>query len=216
MSIYTRYESSVRSYCRDYATTFDNAKGDYLYSNGNIYLDFLSGCGSLNYGHNPDVVKDKLIEYINKNGITHSMDCHTVAKENFIRTFVETILQPRKLDYKLQFPGPTGTNAVEAAVKLARKVTGRTTVVSFTNGFHGCTMGALALTGSESHRAAVTPLLSGVQRHYYDGYFGTGVNTAEMLQRSLNDPSSGFDKPAAIIVETVQGEGGLIRLLQNG
>lgn len=203
-------ESQVRSYCRQYPQRFDSASGAMLRTTSNKqYLDFLCGCGSLNYGHNNPFLKQKLIEYIERDGLTMGLDLEFDAKANFLRALSEIILAPRKLEYKAQFPGPTGTNAVEAAIKLARKVTGRTSVIAFTNAFHGCSLGSLALTGSHHHRAASIPLLSNVTRWAYDGYFGSFVDTAHMLERLLADPSSGFDPPAAIIVELIQGEGGL-------
>jgi len=203
-------ESSVRSYCRAFPEQFVSAKGAYLIgSNGKSYLDFLSGCGSLNYGHNNEKLKKKLIEYVECGGLVMSMDMYTEAKSQFLEAFTNLILKPRNLSYKLQFPGPTGANAVEAAIKLARKVTGRTNVVAFTNGFHGCSLGALSLTGSSHHRSTSVPLLNQVTRMPYDGYFGEGVEAAQLLEQMLKDPSSGVDAPAAIIFETVQGEGGL-------
>jgi diaminobutyrate-2-oxoglutarate transaminase len=107
------------------------------------------------------------------------------------------------------FTGPTGTNAVEAALKLARKTTGRQHVIAFTNGFHGMTLGALACTGNAGKRGGAGVPLQHVSHEPFDGYFGPDVDTAELLEQRLNDPSSGLDAPAAILVETVQGEGGL-------
>jgi diaminobutyrate-2-oxoglutarate transaminase len=109
----------------------------------------------------------------------------------------------------VQFTGPTGTNAVEAALKLARKVTGRRNVVAFTNGFHGVSQGALAATGNAHHRMAPALSLPDVTRLPYDGYLGAELDTAQLLERLLTDPSSGVDAPAAVLLETVQGEGGL-------
>jgi diaminobutyrate-2-oxoglutarate transaminase len=96
----------------------------------------------------------------------------TVAKEDFLDTFYDVVLNPRSMKYRVQFPGPTGTNAVEAAIKLARKYTGRTNVIAFTNGFHGCTLGALSLTANQHKRGSVSKVTSGVTRWMYDGYFG--------------------------------------------
>jgi len=203
-------ESEVRSYCRNFPVLFDRALGVYLYDSvGNRFLDFLSGCGSLNYGHNNPALKDALLAYLADDGVTMSMDMRTTVKERFIEFFHAIILEPRGFSYKLQFPGPTGTNAIEAAVKLARKVTGRSNVICFTNGFHGCTLGALALTGSAHHRSSSHGHLHNVTRMPYDGYFDDGVDTSDMLETMLDDPSSGVDAPAAIIFEVVQGEGGL-------
>jgi len=146
-------ESEVRSYCRAYPVMFEKAKGSYLIdNNGKMYLDFLCGAGSLNYGHNNPILKNEIIEYLNQDGITHSLDLATESKEDFLNAFFKNILSPRNLNYKVQFTGPTGTNAVEAALKIARKVTGRTKIISFTNGFHGVTLGAVAATGNGHHR----------------------------------------------------------------
>nr|WP_309402592.1 diaminobutyrate--2-oxoglutarate transaminase [Aminobacter niigataensis]WMD00316.1 diaminobutyrate--2-oxoglutarate transaminase [Aminobacter niigataensis] len=207
---FERVESRVRSYSRNFPRLFDKAVGATLYDTaGNTYLDFLSGCSSLNYGHNDPDLKRALVEYLSANGITHGLDMFTDAKQRFLASFERIVLKPRAMDHRLQFTGPTGANAVEAAIKLARKVTGRHNVVAFTNGFHGVTMGALAATGNSKHRAGAGTPLSGVTRAAFEGYFGPDIDTAKMLERQLTDPSSGIDAPAAIIVETVQGEGGL-------
>lgn len=209
-NIFERRESSVRSYCRSFPTVFRKARGSRLIDGeGREYIDFLSGCSSLNYGHNHPELKLALMEYISSDGIAHGLDMHTDAKARFLEAFERRILKPRGLEYRAMFPGPTGANAVEAALKIARKVTGRTNVIAFTNGFHGMTLGALAATGNSGKRGGAGVPLSGVSHEPYDGYFGPDTDTADQLERRLADPSSGLDKPAAIIVETVQGEGGL-------
>ncbi len=203
-------ESNVQSYARSFPVIFDRAEGAYLFDDrGNRYIDFLAGAGSLNYGHNNVHLRQRLIEYISGCGVTHSLDMHTSAKEAFLSTFNELILAPRGLDYVVQFTGPTGTNAVEAALKLARNITGRHNVVAFTNGFHGVSLGAMAATGNSHHRGAAGLPLTGVTHMPYCNYFGDELDTITYLERMLDDPSSGIDKPAAVIVETVQGEGGL-------
>ena len=153
--------------------------------------------------------KEKLLDYIHNDGITHGLDLHTKAKAEFLETFNEKILKPRGLSYVLQFTGPTGTNAVEAALKLARNVTGRENIIAFTNGFHGVSLGALAATGNSHHRGAAGVSLNGVSRMPYDGYLGDDMDTIAYLDKVLSDSSSGIDLPAAVIVETVQGEGGI-------
>ena len=210
MKIFDEIESEVQSYARSFPRVFDKAIGEYLYDEeGTEYLDFLAGAGTLNYGHNNPVFREKLLEYIHHDGITHGLDLHTKAKEEFLETFNEKILKPRDLDYVLQFTGPTGTNAVEAALKLARNVTGRENVIAFTNGFHGVSLGALAATGNSHHRGAAGVSLNGVSRMPYDGYLGDDIDTIAYLDKVLSDSSSGIDLPAAVIVETVQGEGGI-------
>jgi len=209
-AIYERRESQVRSYARAMPREFASAQGPWIHdSNGGRYLDFLAGCSSLNYGHNHPVLKAALLEYIESNGITHGLDMHTQAKTEFLDTFENVILKPRGLDYRAMFTGPTGTNAVEAAIKLARKVTGRETVIAFTNGFHGMTLGALACTGNAGKRSGAGVPLNHVAHEPFAGYYGADVDTADQLEQRLSDPSSGLDEPAAILVETVQGEGGL-------
>ncbi|MGE3143174.1 MAG: aminotransferase class III-fold pyridoxal phosphate-dependent enzyme, partial [Hyphomonadaceae bacterium] len=209
-SVFERMESRVRSYARSFPAVFDRAQGPFMYDKaGRAYLDFLSGCATLNYGHNHPALKQALIDYVAGDGLTHSLDMHSAAKEAFLDSFDKRILKPRGLSYRVQFPGPTGANAVEAALKLARKVTGRTNVIAFTNGFHGVTLGALAATGNKHHRGGAAMPLGGVTRAAYDGYFGASTETAAQLEKMLDDPSSGVDAPAPLIVETVQGEGGL-------
>jgi diaminobutyrate-2-oxoglutarate transaminase len=154
-SVFARRESSVQSYARSFPRVWKRARGTEIWDvTGRRYLDFLAGAGSLNYGHNNPLLKDALISYIERDGVTHSLDLFTAAKEMFLEAMEEHILAPRGLDYVIQFTGPTGTNAVEAAMKIARKVTGRTNIISFTNGFHGCSVGALAATANQ-HFAAL-------------------------------------------------------------
>jgi len=210
IGIYERRESAVRSYARAMPRQFCRSEDVWMHDNqGGRYLDFLSGCSTLNYGHNHPVLKQALLDYIATDGITHAMDLHTDAKADFLGALEEVILKPRGLDYRAMFTGPTGTNAVEAAIKLARKVTGRELVIAFTNGFHGMTLGALACTGNAAKRGGAGVPLGHVSHEPYDGYYGPEVDTAELLDKRLSDPSSGLDAPAAILVETVQGEGGL-------
>ena len=181
--VFTRLESNVRSYSRSFSAVFTRARGTELFDvHGKRYLDFLAGAGSLNYGHNNPVFKQALVEYIMDDGITHSLDLHTVAKERFLEAMHDIVLAPRGLgDYVMQFTGPTGTNAVEAALKIARKATGRTNVVYFTNGFHGVSMGALSVTGNSYLRAAAGVALTNTTAMPFDGYFGEGVDTITHL-----------------------------------
>ncbi len=210
VTLYRRLESRVRSYARAMPREFVRAEGPWMFdSKGGQYLDFLSGCSTLNYGHNHPVLKEALLEYIGRDGVAHSLDLHTDAKSAFLDELDATILKPRGLGYKAMFTGPTGTNAVEAALKLARKVTGRQHVIAFTNGFHGMTLGALACTGNAGKRGGAGIPLTHVSHEPFDGYFGPDVDTADLLAQRLGDPSSGLDAPAAFLVETVQGEGGL-------
>jgi len=208
MDIFDKQESNVRSYCNSFPVVFTKAKGCWLETeSGDKYLDFLAGAGSLNYGHNNPIFKQALLDYIESDGITHGLDMHSGAKAEFLTALQNHILEPRALNYKVQFTGPTGTNAVEAALKLARKVKGRSSIVAFTNGFHGCTAGALAATGNQHHRQGAGVSLNNVTRLPFEGY--ADIDGLKLFETMLNDNSAGMDKPAAVLVETVQGEGGL-------
>lgn len=209
LDTFNKYESEVRSYIRHFPAKFEKAKGYILHdSNGNEYIDFFSGAGALNYGHNNPIFKEKLLEYLVNDNITHSLDMATLAKENFIQRFNKTILKPRGMEYRMMFTGPTGTNAVESALKLVRNITGRHNIIAFTNAFHGMTLGSLALNGNESKRKAGVPL-NHVLRMPYDGYLGEEYNTLIFIDKLLKDLEQGISLPAAVILETVQGEGGL-------
>lgn len=200
------------SHCgRYYPRLFDQAEDCYIDDTSGVrYLDFLAGAGSLNYGHNNPVLLEALIAHLRSGRVCQSLDLFTVAKAEFVRAMVDHVLSPRGLgDYKLQFTGPTGTNAVEAALKLARKVTGRTDVVAFTDGFHGVSLGALAVSGESGKRRAAGQPLPNVLRAAYDGFYGPHIDTIALMERLFDDPNSGWGTPAAFIVEAVQGEGGL-------
>ena len=210
ISTVNNLESEVRSYCRRFPVVFTKAKGATLEDEkGRKYIDFLAGAGALNYGHNNPAIKEKLVEYIESDMIVHSLDLVTEAKQAFLEAFNSLILKPRGMRYKMQFTGPTGTNAVEAAMKIARNVTGRPTIISFTNGFHGVTLGSVAATGNSYFREGCGIPPQGTTFMPYDGYMGEEVDTTEYLDKVLTDESSGLDQPAAVIVETIQGEGGI-------
>ncbi|RSL31630.1 diaminobutyrate--2-oxoglutarate transaminase [Salibacterium salarium] len=210
LDIFDKHESEVRSYVRGFPTVFHQAKGYKLWDmDEKEYIDFFSGAGALNYGHNDENMKQKLLEYIQEDGIAHSLDMASKTKGEFLEKFHEVILEPRDLNYKVMFPGPTGTNSVESALKLARKVTGRTNVISFTNGFHGMTIGALSVTGNAFKRNG-----AGIPLHHsftmpFDNYMENTGQEIAYIERLLDDNGSGVELPAAIILETVQGEGGL-------
>jgi diaminobutyrate-2-oxoglutarate transaminase len=208
--IFSEIESQVRSYCRSWPVTFARSEGDHLLTeDGEEYLDFFAGAGALNYGHNNPALREPLLEYLLDNGVLHGLDMQTTAKRDFLTTFRDLILEPRDMDYKVMFPGPTGTNAVEAALKLVRKVSGRQHILSFTNAFHGMTLGSLSVTGNSMKRKGAGLPLTNSSKIPYDDYFSGAVDDFIWLERVLQDSGSGVDKPAAIIVETVQGEGGL-------
>ncbi|HWD61047.1 MAG TPA: diaminobutyrate--2-oxoglutarate transaminase [Humibacter sp.] len=210
LTVFSELESEVRSYIRSFPVIFDRARGSLVWDeDGNEYIDFFCGAGALNYGHNNPIIKEQVIDYLAGDHIQHSLDMATGAKKRFLESFRDIILTPRNLSYRLHFTGPTGANAVEAALKLARQVTGRRSVIAFTHGFHGVSLGALAATANDKFRAAAGVSLGDVTFHPYDGYFDQTTDTVAQLRTMLDDPGSGLDFPAAVIVESVQGEGGV-------
>lgn len=211
MNIFEKVESNVRSYCRAFPDVFSKAKGSILYTeSGEEYIDFFDGAGALNYGHNNEFIKQKLLPYIEADGIMHGLDMYTKAKKNFVVAFSEYILKEKDLSYKIQFCGSTGTNAVEAALKLARKVKKRTGIFAFMGAFHGMSLGSLAATSNlESREGAGLPL-ENVTFMPYPYEFMNSFDTIRYIEEVLKDDHSGIEKPAAIILETVQAEGGVI------
>ena len=182
--IFEERESNVRSYCRAFPAVFSTASGALITDeHGRSYIDFLAGAGTLNYGHNEPSLKSALIEYIAQDGLAHGLDLHTVAKERFLRQFTAQILQPRGMNHKVQFTGPTGTNAVEAALKIARKATGRATVFAFMGGYHGHSLGSLAVTANRAHRLSAGTELSGVTFFPYPGGPTPALDTLGYLTR---------------------------------
>ncbi|PKL68707.1 MAG: diaminobutyrate--2-oxoglutarate transaminase [Methanobacteriales archaeon HGW-Methanobacteriales-1] len=210
MKTFKKLESQVRSYVRSFPVIFQKAKGSTLCDEqGKEYIDFFAGAGTLNYGHNNPIVSEALINYIKDDGIIHGLDKATTAKKIFLDKFYDIILHPRHMEYKIQFSGPTGTNAVESALKLVRMVKGRSNIIAFTNAFHGLTMGSMAITANAFYRDEAFINRSNVSFMAFDGYFGEDVNTSQYLRKFLEDQSSGVDLPAAIILETIQAEGGV-------
>ncbi|MGD9661715.1 MAG: aspartate aminotransferase family protein [Porticoccaceae bacterium] len=217
MSIFDDRESDIRAYCRVYPTVFKTAvNARQTDEQGNDYIDFFAGAGVLNFGHNNPRMKAAMIEYLESNGVTHSLDMHTTAKRRFMERFVSTVLEPRNMPHKIQFMGPTGTNAVEAALKLARRATGRQEIAAFSHGFHGMTLGALACTANQYFRGAAGVPLDNVS-HYAFGCettcpgcaLGCGAEAIDRLRALYADSSSGVEPPAAFLLETIQAEGGV-------
>ena len=217
MSIFEERESAIRAYCRVYPVVFDKAvNARQTDESGKEYIDFFAGAGVLNFGHNNQRMTKAVVDYIQSNGVTHSLDMHTTAKRQFMQHFTDTILKPRNMPHKMQFMGPTGTNAVEAAMKLARRVTGRQDVVAFSHGFHGMTLGALSATANQYFRNAAGVPLNHV-KHFAFGCeevcpgceLGCAMHSIDQLTAIYKDSSSGIAPPAAFLLETIQAEGGV-------
>lgn len=208
--VFVAMESEVRRYCRCFPAVFKSAKGAHLFAeDGTQYIDFFCGAGTLNYGHNNELIKKHVISYLQEDGLIHGLDMHTTAKREFLARFRNVVLRPRELPYKVQFCGPTGTDAVEAALKLARKVTRRTNVIAFAGAYHGMSLGSLSATGSAGARSGGgIPLHGTTFLPFESGPWGS-YDAIDLLSKILSDSSSGVDLPAAVIVEPVQIEGGI-------
>ncbi|CCE25633.1 aspartate aminotransferase family protein [Methylotuvimicrobium alcaliphilum] len=217
MKVFEQWESEIRGYCRVYPTVFKSASNArQVDESGKSYIDFFAGAGVLNFGHNNPLMKKALIDFIEADGVAHSLDTYTTAKRDFIEAFANSVLKPRKMNYKMQFMGPTGTNAVETALKLARKVTGRRSIIAFNHGFHGMTLGSLACTANQYFRnAAGVPLEYvrhepfGCEKPCIGCQLGCGLETIDQLRAQFSDSSSGLEPPAAFLVEPIQAEGGV-------
>lgn len=210
VDVFEAFESNVRYYCHVFPTVFTRGSNATVESeNGTRYIDFFCAAGSLNYGHNNPRIKRAIIDYLENDGIVQALDMYTVPKRQFIEIFNSNVLGPRKLDYKIQFCGPTGTNSVEAALKLARTVTGRQNVLAFMGAYHGLSLGSLSVTGNlwlrgqagfPSHGCTFVPFEDGPSGHF---------ESIAYLEKMFRDPFAGVQLPAAIIVEPVQAEGGV-------
>ncbi len=208
-SIFEQYESEVRSYCRNFPAVFTKAKNSVITDeNGKEYIDFFCGAGALNYGHNNDYIKSQVIKYLESDGIIHSLDMFTSAKRDFIEFFEKNILMPKGFNYKIQFPGPTGTNAVEAALKLARKVKKRNNIFAFMGAFHGMTLGSLSMTTDREAREGAGVVLTDVT-HIPAPYMFPELDVIKYMQTLLDDDHSGVSKPAAVVIEPIQSDGGI-------
>lgn len=209
-NVFEEFESNVRSYCRKWPVEFSYAKGSTIIdSNGIKYIDFFNGAGALNYGHNNEYIKGKILEYLQSDAIIHSLDMYASAKKEFIEYFEENVLIPRKLNYKIMFSNPTGTNAIEMAIKLARKNKKRNNIFAFMGAFHGMTLGSLALTTEKAAREGAGINLENVTHIAPPYYMDNTFDTIKYIKEVLNDDHSGISKPSAIILETVQAEGGI-------
>ena len=199
-------ESVVRSYSRAFPTIFEKASGAVLIDqDGRRFVDFFAGAGTLNYGHNNPRIKRAVLDYLAEDNIIQSLDMATRAKGEFLERFHGVILAPRGLDYKVQFPGPTGTNAVEASLKLARKITGRPGVVYMSGAFHGMTLGSMSVAGDPVKRADAGIPLEHTRELAFEADDPTGLDGFATYLASTPEG----ERPAAVILETVQAEGGV-------
>ena len=215
-----RRKSNARSYPRRFPIALKSASGCTITDvEGRIYLDCLAGAGTLALGHNHPEVIETLQEVLSSGLPLHTLDLTTPVKDRFVADIFETLPAGLREEARIQFCSPSGTDAIEAAIKLAKTATGRTDIVSFRGAYHGMSQGSLSLMGALGPKAAVGQLVPGVHffpyPYAYRCPFGRGGEetatlAAEYFERALRDPEGGINLPAAVILEAVQGEGGVI------
>ena len=216
-----RQESNARSYPRRIPLALKRARGIHVEDvEGRQFIDCLAGAGTLALGHNHPVVVEAIQRVLADELPLHTLDLTTPVKDRFVQDLFGVLPEALRREAKVQFCGPTGTDAVEAALKLVRTATGRSTVLAFQGAYHGMTQGALSLMGSLGPKQPLGALLgSGVQfmpyPYDYRCPFGLGGEAGvranlHYLENLLLDPEGGVQLPAAVILEVVQGEGGVI------
>ncbi len=213
-------ESNARSYPRKFPFSIAKAKGSWVEDvEGNKYLDFLCGAGTLALGHNDDEVNQAMINLLTSGAPLHTLDLTTPTKDKFVHTLLSLLPEEMQGNVKVQFCSPSGTDATDAAIKLCKTATGRRSVIAFGGGYHGMGHGAMALTGNLGAKEKVQALMPEVHffpyPYSYRCPFGLGGEAGtraccEYFERTLKDPESGITKPAAVILEPIQGEGGVI------
>jgi diaminobutyrate-2-oxoglutarate transaminase len=214
------FESSARSYPRKFPIAIAKAKGSWVEDvEGKRYIDFLNGAGTLALGHNDEEINQAMVDLIQSGAALHTLDLTTPTKDKFVETLFSILPKELAANAKVQFCSPSGTDATDAAIKLCKTATNRSTILAFSGGYHGMSHGAMALTGKANAKLKVANIMPGVQFVPYPysyrcpmGIGGEGGTKAciAYLERLLKDPESGLTKPAAIILEPIQGEGGVI------
>jgi diaminobutyrate-2-oxoglutarate transaminase len=212
------WESNARAYPRNLPIAIAGATGSFLRDvDGNVFIDFLSGAGVLSLGHNhPEVVQAAAEQF---DVLTHGLDFPTPARREFIGAQLSMLPPGLRARTKLHFCGPGGANAVDAALKLCKTATGRGDVVAFQGGFHGSSHAAMALTGLVSQKRPIANGMPGV--HFFPYSFcsrcpmgltpdSCEINCVGFLEKSLRDVNGGVPRPAAVVLEMVQGEGGVV------
>lgn len=213
-------ESEVRSYPRRIPIVIQQALGPMVVDEQNqVFLDCLAGAGALPLGHNHPEVNQAIVEAMNSLTPFQTLDLTTPSKDRFTTELLATLPEHFSDKARVQFCGPSGADAVEAAIKLAKTATGRSSVISFQGGYHGMTHGALSLTGNLGAKNPINGLMADVhfmpfpypfRSHFGDRDGDNSQQALHYLRTQLCDPEGGIKKPAAIIVEAIQGEGGVI------
>jgi len=213
-------ESNARTYPRHLPFAVAQAAGSFIRDlDGNVFIDFLAGAGVLSLGHNhPELVE---VATAQMSVFTHGLDMPSPAKDAFTEAQLSMLPAGMADHVKIQFCGPTGANAVDAAIKLTKTATGRGDILAFSGGFHGSTHAAMALTGNLAQKRPIANPMPGVHFLPYpadtpsagapDGVDPSAweASCLALFERALTDPNGGIPLPAAVIMELVQGEGGV-------
>jgi diaminobutyrate-2-oxoglutarate transaminase len=211
-------ESSVRTYPRRLCIAIRRGSGSYVEDvDGNVFIDFLNGAGVMPLGHSHPEILQAIAQQLPL--LTLGLDFPTEVKDEFVSAQLDLLPAEMRESTKIEFCGPSGADAVDAALKLCKTATGRSDIISFQGAFHGCSHAAMAVTGETAHRERIANMPAGV--HFFPYPYGlrcalggdphtVGVRCLEYLERSLRDPLGGVPLPAGVIVEIVQGEGGVI------
>ncbi|MFI9721873.1 diaminobutyrate--2-oxoglutarate transaminase family protein [Streptomyces sp. NPDC052396] len=213
-----RRESNARTYPRHLPIALEEGFGSFVRdADGNVFIDFLSGAGVLSLGHNHPALVRAVTEQLSR--LTHGLDFPTPVKDAFTEAQLSMLPEHLQDRMKVHFCGPTGANAVEAAIKLCKTATGRGEIVSFQGGFHGSSHATMAVSGLVAQKRPVAHGMPGVHffPYSYCGRCPVGLspddcatNCVALLERSLRDANGGVPLPAAVVMELVQGEGGVI------
>lgn len=215
-----KWESNARSYPRRIPLAIREANGIHVIDvEGTVYYDCLAGAGTLALGHNHPVITEAIQRVLTENVPLHTLDLTTPVKDAFMEELFTCLPSSFASRAKVQFCGPSGADAVEAALKLVKTATERRTILSFHGGYHGMTHGALSVTGNRNPKKALPGLMTDVHflpyPYSYRCPFGLGGETgadtgSRFIRRVLEDPENGITAPAGMILEIVQGEGGVI------
>lgn len=213
-----QWESNARTYPRHLPIAIAEGAGSFVRDvDGNVFIDFLAGAGVLSLGHNHPELAAAMVDQLGV--LTHGLDFPTPAKDAFVQAQLSMLAPALRSRMKLHFCGPTGANAVDAAIKLCKTATGRGEIISFQGGFHGSSHAAMAITGLVAQKQPVANPVPGV--HFFPYSYCArcpvaltpdtcATNCVTYLERSLTDHNGGIPLPAAVILEMVQGEGGVV------
>jgi diaminobutyrate-2-oxoglutarate transaminase len=215
-------ESNARTYARNIPKVLSQGAGvEVVDSNGCRYLDCLACAGALPLGHNHPFIQDRVIQFLRSGQLQQALDLATPAKLHFVQQLYAMLPPAFAERAKIHFCGPTGADAAEAALKLFKTATGRRPIIVFQGAYHGMTHGTLGMMGNLTPKQAITGLPGEVHflpyPYVYRSPFGAGTSAQETerlslacLENALSDPESGIGKPAMVLLEAIQGEGGCV------